>query len=374
MKIGILTFHCAHNYGAVLQAYGLQEYLKSQGHEVHIIDYRPEYLTRIYRRNGICHLITKSIVKTCAKLLSEPFLFKIRRNTWDKFDQFINSRLDLAPYAKEELDKYDVIVAGSDQIWNARLTGGTLDNVFLGEGIQTKVISYAASARLGSIDSAQMEYLRKSFKNFAAISVREYTLKEILQPLTSKPITTVLDPTLLAGRAIFDKIAERPNIPHKYVFIYNISYYRQTRNIATDIAQQIGGSVIELISSLRIRIRHRNMQLVYAVSPEEFLGLIKHAACVVTTSFHGTALSLCFQRPFYAVRQGKGIDSRYESLLNKLNLQHRLISMNARPKFEEIDYSPVNKLLSQEIGISKEFIEKAISLPADFPNETSYNK
>jgi hypothetical protein len=44
MKIGILTFHCAHNYGAVLQAYATQEYLKSLGHEAFIINDIPSFL------------------------------------------------------------------------------------------------------------------------------------------------------------------------------------------------------------------------------------------------------------------------------------------------------------------------------------------
>ena len=43
MKIGILTFHSAHNYGAVIQCYGLQQYLTSLGHQVFVIDYRPHY-------------------------------------------------------------------------------------------------------------------------------------------------------------------------------------------------------------------------------------------------------------------------------------------------------------------------------------------
>ena len=49
MKIGILTFHCAHNYGAVLQCYAMQEFLRSQGHDVEIINYRPNYLLEPYK-------------------------------------------------------------------------------------------------------------------------------------------------------------------------------------------------------------------------------------------------------------------------------------------------------------------------------------
>ena len=42
MKIGILTFHWATNYGAILQCYALQTYLENLGHDVEVIDYKPK--------------------------------------------------------------------------------------------------------------------------------------------------------------------------------------------------------------------------------------------------------------------------------------------------------------------------------------------
>ena len=39
MKIKTITCHDVYNVGASLQAYALQEYLKSLGHDVEIIDY-----------------------------------------------------------------------------------------------------------------------------------------------------------------------------------------------------------------------------------------------------------------------------------------------------------------------------------------------
>ena len=38
-KVGILTFHDAHNYGAVLQAYALKKYLINLGLDATIINY-----------------------------------------------------------------------------------------------------------------------------------------------------------------------------------------------------------------------------------------------------------------------------------------------------------------------------------------------
>jgi hypothetical protein len=92
MKIGILTFHCAHNYGAVLQAYALQEFLLSEGHKVYMIDYRPDYLTEQYRvfslkRSGPPgrHL-WRILVGECLRFCRQYKRHKI-------FNQFIHSKL-----------------------------------------------------------------------------------------------------------------------------------------------------------------------------------------------------------------------------------------------------------------------------------------
>ena len=44
MRIGILTFHRAHNYGAVLQCYALQSFLCQKGYDVSVIDYNKKEL------------------------------------------------------------------------------------------------------------------------------------------------------------------------------------------------------------------------------------------------------------------------------------------------------------------------------------------
>lgn len=76
MRIGILTFHCAHNYGAMLQCYALQEYLKGRGDEVYVIDYRPDYLVSPNRKHQLAHWLSKSPLRTLNRLLSEPFYIK----------------------------------------------------------------------------------------------------------------------------------------------------------------------------------------------------------------------------------------------------------------------------------------------------------
>ena len=95
-------------------------------------------------------------------------------------------------------------------------------------------------------------------------------------------------------------------------------------------------------------------------SPEEFLGYIKNAACIITSSFHGVALSVLFNRPFYALRQNTNADLRTESLLELLKLTDRFINFNSSPLFSEIDYNRVNHLLNVEREKSVSFLKKAL--------------
>ena len=43
-KVGILTFHMAHNYGAMLQAYALETAIRNLGYQCEVIDYRFPYI------------------------------------------------------------------------------------------------------------------------------------------------------------------------------------------------------------------------------------------------------------------------------------------------------------------------------------------
>lgn len=347
-----------------MQAYGLLEYLKENGHEVCIIDYRPTYLTRKYVSPKGWHFwFPKSPVRTLKKWLSEPFLHHDRIRRWNGFQSFIDKRLALAPYKIELLQEYDAIIVGSDQIWNNKLTGNSFDDVFFGKSVRTKLISYAASAAFTQLSEAEKEYFHDKLKRFTAVGVREDRLRELIQPLTEKPVITTLDPTLLAGNLVFDRIAERPKA-ERFVFVYDMNTSRQVLQIAKKIADQLNCGIIELNAWPSIRNKKpnsRKYQATQGASPEEFLGLIKHAACIVTSSFHGTALSLLFMKPFYTVRQGKSIDCRYESLLQKFGLQKRLINMDDRPDFEEIDYLHIKEAFKTSVRESEDFIKKALA-------------
>ena len=132
MKIGILTFHCAHNYGAVLQCYALQQYLRSLGYEVLIVNYRPEYLLKPY--TIVPDLGNTSLVGKIKILLNFILSFFVRVIRYRGFEKFINKYLLVSKVVnREDIDSLtcDVYIVGSDQVWNPKITEG-FDDVYLG--------------------------------------------------------------------------------------------------------------------------------------------------------------------------------------------------------------------------------------------------
>lgn len=344
MKIGILTFHCAHNYGAVLQCYALQEILKSMGHDVEVINYRPEYLLKPYRIFDLGRFKHKNPLKLIKAILKEIILFRKRVARHNIFQHFINERLNLSyEVSREQIPSYyDVYIMGSDQIWNPQITKG-FDSVYFGEfrfpKNGKKYIAYAASMETSSLNQESKTFYSRVLKNFDAISVRENTFAQLLQSLTNKKIETVLDPTLLADPAIWDSIVKHPSIKEPYVLVYQVRRDKNTKRIANNIAKQLHAKVIEITANVNCKLLHNTYQ---SCSPEEFLGWIKYASCVITTSFHGTAFSIIYNKSFYCLKLGKG-DTRAASLLQELELGNRMIEQTSSPKFQLINYEYVNE-------------------------------
>lgn len=366
MKIGILTFHCAHNYGAVLQTYGLQEYLKSCGHDVEIIDYRPTYLTRGYEAFPLPDLRKISLLRRCKRLaywcVTLPWrlrAFPVRVRRRRGFEKFISEKLNLSRNRFKEggrvpAENYDAIFFGSDQIWSPNHTHGA-DRVFFGDfpaPSGTRKIAYAASAGAASETLGENTFVANALKNFDAISVREANLAAALQPKTDLKIETVLDPTLLVDKSIWEKLAVPPKTQKKYVLVYQVSYNPEADRIARELAEQIGAEVVSVWAGYSLR-----GNMLKTETPEQFVGWFKNAACVVSTSFHGTAFGLIFEKPLYYVGRGDAAENRPKQILNALGLSDRYISgTGPAPKFETIDYDSVSvKIGGGYTGVAKPF-------------------
>lgn len=361
MRIGILTFHCAHNYGAVLQCYATQEFLRSMGYDVNVINYRPKYLLEPYKLFNRKRILSKNPLRMFKNIIKEIIIFGIRLKRWYGFEKFINRNLILSEIVTKGSipSNYDIYIVGSDQIWNPKITKG-FDGIyfcnFSFEKGHKKYISYAASMESNKLDEDAVNYCGFHLKKFDAISVRERELLELLQPLVNKPIEHVLDPTLLVPPQIWNRFLSNKN-KDRYVVVYQVRGNKNTIRIAQHIANQIGAKIKILAAWPQIRIKDTYQ----TATPDSFINTIKNAACVVTTSFHGSAFAIIFNRPFYTVNLNDGEDSRSSSLLKSLDLSDRMIGINDLPIFSLIDFKPINQKLDVLRRESQHIILNSIS-------------
>lgn len=359
MKLGILTFHCAHNYGALLQCLGLQEYLKSLGNDVYVIDYRPKYLTQGYKRHSFRDWICSKPLLLLKKLINEPFLYKVRDERYEVFNNFIETKFRLYPYSEGmDFADFDAIFLGSDQIWEAPITGGKFDDVFFGSGAKCKVIAYAASNKARFLTPQEVSYYQKHLADFTAIGVREISLQKLLSGIIDKPVVLTVDPTILAGNLLLHGIENKRPVPEKYVLVYEVVEHPEVIEQAKHYAKVIGARVVILTGYIQYSERKlRN----FTASPTDFVNYINFAECVFTTSFHGTAISIICKTDFYSFKQHNASDLRIESLLETLNLNNRFVEMNDELKVEQVNFTNVYESMERVVVSSKKFIKQALS-------------
>ena len=361
MRIGILTFHCAHNYGAVLQCYATQEFLRSNGYIVEVIDYRPEYLLNPYKLFNTKHLFDINPIRTIKNIIKYILTFRLKYRRWKGFNKFIYNYLNLSNrvYKRKIPSNYDIYIIGSDQIWNPQITNG-FDPVFFGDFSFSKdskrYIAYAASMESKNLNTEEKNFYKNSLRHFDSISVREIDLHKLLEPLIENNIKHVLDPTLMVSPNLWNHFKSYNPNHKKYVVVYQVMTNKNTLRIANNIAKQIGAEVRILTAWLQIKTKNTFQD----ATPEDFVNTIRNAACIITTSFHGTAFSVIFNRPFYTIMLNEGTDSRSTSLLKSLGLNDRLINMNDSPTFSTIDYTEPNKRLEILRKESQDFLLKAL--------------
>lgn len=353
MKIGILTFHNSRNYGAVLQAYGLKESLSGMGHTVEVIDYRTPAIVK--RKTPFA---LNNFIKNPARYLTLFFnIYVGYRKKVNNFKRFETALLNVSrhQYLPDDISNsdFDAIIIGSDQVWSPIITHGP-DPVYWGayKPTNAKLLAYAASScAIDKLETEEFKNVGEWLRRFDAISVREERLKKYVEEKSSQNARVVLDPTLLAGKEIFEKITAPRIIQERYVFLYHVERTSKLINIAKKVANKYNAKLVTLgTNSITHVLRHRERDVIYLnASVEEMLSLIKYAECVVALSFHGTALSILFEKDFYSVK-GKNTDRVY-NLVKPLEISpNRIVEDPEEIVFDHIDYEYV----TEKLGVLRE--------------------
>lgn len=359
MKIGILTYHRCHNYGALLQAVAMRKVLGDIGNNVSYVDYWPYEHDQRYR------IINKVYLNKVDLLHKMTYLGRIGKNLPNikrrisVFRRFIDRHID--PYCESIDTQYDCVVYGSDQIWRKEPSLGIrIDSIYLGEGISDDIskISYAASMGVLNLEDSDYKELYKHLSKFTGVSVRENDLKNVVEKAGIKNVKQVLDPTLLLTKEDWmDLLKIKPVRKRGYVLYYGLMPGSFDEDELRKFARKRNLEFVELKGTADTLFPKKN---VYSFAgPEEMLSLIANADYVFTSSYHGLVFSLIFQKEVYAAFKTNA--GRAKTLLDSLNISGRLLSPNT--KVCEVDKIPYNLVASRMAGLrsdSLSWIEKML--------------
>jgi hypothetical protein len=366
MKIGILTYHRAENYGALLQAYATKTYLESLGHDVSFVDYWPKYHSdyfKVFSLKAFMRSSMKSKLAKLSRLLLMGYILFQRKRT---MQEFMHQYLGLSLYPKYEdrslvtEESYDAVIYGSDQIWRKQnLDGVGFDDWYFGSNNvrADKKIVYAGSMGKIDTDAQDDSYIKKQMSNFYRIGVRETDLLDYLTKLNVNSVQ-VVDPVFLLTRQDWDKLV----IPHRnkgrYILFYNLLNTHESISFTSQLSRQYGLPIYEITK--KTSVFSTQSHLVNNASIGEFLGLLKDAEYVVSNSFHGVAFSIIYEKQFYAVGMGAKAN-RVVSLLERVGIADRYIhSFQNKMPVTDINYDKTKDILKSTVERCKDYLSSAL--------------
>lgn len=374
MIIDTITCHNVYNYGASLQAYALQHYLESLGHEVKIIDFQPWFHRDRYNPNYIDHdRKLYKLLHNCPALMNflhavkDRKQIKLMKSMWGRkvaFDNFTNDYLRLtkrynsSDELKADPPVADIYVAGSDQIWNTESRNGREPGYYLDFG-NAKKISYAASFAVSEIQEEWRPFVKRQLSHFQHISVREKTGLSILKSLGIQNGAQVVDPVFLLSAEEWKALAHKAKgyglKENNYIVVYDFLNDERIAAFAKKLKEQTNMTVVSINDFNVLPYVDININ---DAGPLEFVSLISRAAAVICSSFHASAFSLIFKKPFYVYPLiGQNNSSRMEDLLNLIGHHERFMPGEI---LDEMDYDAIQSVLEKEIRRSKDVLQSFI--------------
>lgn len=380
MRIGLLTYHFSENFGALLQAYGLRQWLINQGHEAEFINYHPTYVeeggrferiwdpSRFKANAKIAYLKLSTLQRRLFGNRQQAEGFEaFRRDTLGITGTRLWSKADVDAFLAKQAVPYDLISVGSDQIWNPSAQFG-LDPVYFADfkvRPETRRISYAASFGRGAIEPVFEPVVARLLNGLDGISVREESGAALARRLSGRPVTCVPDPTLLLGD-LSSMIASAEDTPSGHVFCYALRSDKGIREVADWVGQTLQADVL---SPYNVHKRWREIGRTVYPSPKGWVAMVDRAGFVVTNSFHGTVFSILQRRPFLVVGlpgTKTDLNERALNLLDEVGLRHRFVANGdldaAKARFKEpIDWDAVAPRLAALQQAGRSFLADELS-------------
>lgn len=368
LKIGVATIAKVHNFGAELQAYALTKYLNDLGHKAEDIRFKSSEQNR---SSKVCYTwkfrILRILVK-CVELFRRQRIKKVQQlfeTFWSGHMCFSEKEFSSLEALSAEVESYDILFAGSDQIWNPN-KGHCLDFFFLHfGGPSLKRVAYAASYGVSVLPDALKAQYQTWLSCFDYISVREEDAVSMTAELVDIDVSHVLDPTLLLDSNAWSVVGQSSSLrlpDERYLLLYVLKRSQYSIDLADYIAKLMGLKVYQINNTLYNR--SSNATIFDCVGPAEFIKMFMNASFVVTNSFHGLAFSINFGKPFYSVVKADDPNKcRMESLAAILMVQDRVLCESARmidPNVADIYTEDASLALASARTESQRFIQCAL--------------
>jgi hypothetical protein len=391
-KIGILTFHKAINYGAVLQAYALQKKVMDLGFDAELIDYGsvggPDAASSSIKKNIIKKLFKyvfrpvsnfRHVMRRVEVLLinrAEDLIFKkVLERQKESFSAFKKNHLKISKnsfHTNKELESlesiYDGVITGSDQVWNPLITQYDLAYFLNFVSDNNKKISYAASFGSESIPDDFQSKITPELQSFKHLSVREAAGAVIIKNISNRDAQVVADPTLLLSCEEWREIIPENKINEPYIFCYAFLGNRELKYLCKYLAKITGFKIVRL-SLYQVGFQRtkeyfdKSITNVNDSGPLEFLSYLNNASMVVTNSFHGAIFSINFKKDFFVISPEYNVD-RVVNILDLYKLSDRLQKKGDKlptKKDIKIDYSVIEPIFVSERNKSIEFLRNSLN-------------
>lgn len=359
MKIGTVTVHHAHNYGAMLQAYALQQELVELGYETELIDY-DEIKSKIFVKFNMKS--SKGFISGIFYNLKTILHYKDMKTAFNRFEDFYNNYYykskKFINYDDIDVSYLDMLLVGSDQVWSFKQGG---NRPFFQLDFDKKIMKASYAASMGgffNLTDEQRKDFSSSLQAFKSFSVRERETGEYIKKLIGDISYEVsLDPVFLLDRERWMNLSNdsfQYELPDKYILCYELIKGEGTEECIEKLKKKYDLPVVVLHANIYSAIKGDIN--IYDAGPLEMIYLINHSEGVVTSSFHGTVFSIVFDKPFYSILTKHG-PGRISEMLNNMRLSDRIFNLGSDVNLDcDFDYS--RKILEIEKEQSINYLRK----------------
>lgn len=376
MKLGGMTWW-RYNYGSILQAYALQSELKELG----IDDYEIicQYGKKVASISNLKEKIKRIGVRQSLKRIVWKFGLKKLRDRNRNIQSFVDNYLHVSQkeYNEENIveanNVYDGFVCGSDQIWNPKLTDVNSMYWLTFASKEKLKFSYAPSIGVDKFSDEQKEAIKNNLSSFKGISSREENGTNLINDaLGANKCVTVLDPTLLVDRKIWDNISLSENqYGEKYIFVYMLRGTKKQRKLIEEFAKLKGLKIVTMpfLDNEKIEIydfKFGDIKL-WDASPADFITVIRNAEYVFTDSFHCMLFSCMYHRDFYTFPKiGQAQINRMLNFQKLVSASEHMISdeidVNEIENVKRIDWNYVDSVLNDKRKESEAYLKSVLDM------------